>query len=440
MKKIVLSILLCSLLIGCFAAFPAHADDAKVVAHWKFQNVDGYYKGDIEKDDLQFIDLSGNGNDLVTKVVGKGAELDIFTWDTGVDKGASTTASALKINNTKILAAAVDPYDESETSYSGGYTSGKYLETIKGAPMNTSEFDEGISVDIIFKLSPELDNDYNRYTGIFSRQGVIEDQNEPPFSIALSEWNDDPQTGMMGENNKTWMQFIHCDDVQKVNVEMEEIKIGADGWHHLLVTTDGFSITYYIDGEPLRTFGDIPFIDVTDPNYSWEVGVGRKFGGGHENDCKNENAAEGMIRRLFAGSIAEIRVMDGPIENQDSLYFKSVSYDKIPDPATPKEYNPDDTTEEITTEEVTTEEVTTEEVTTEEVTTEEQTTEAVTTEKTDTTDAQTTGAKTTDKAPETTNGSGTGGSNTGLIIGIICGVVAVAVIVVIIVVVSKKKK
>lgn len=428
MKKTILAVLLFSMLIGCLAVFPAHAEDAKVVAHWKLQNVDGYYTGDIEKDELQFIDLSGNGNDLVTKVVGNGAQLDIFTWDTGVDKGASKTQSALKINNTKILAEAVDPYDASETSYSGGYTSGKYLETIKGAPLNTNDFEEGISVDIIFKLSPELDNDYNRYTGIFSRQGVIEDQNEPPFSIALSEWDDDPKTGMMSEN-KTWLQFVHCDDAQKVNVEMNEIKIGADGWHHLLVTTDGFSITYYIDGEPLRTFGDIPFIDVTDPNYSWEVGVGRKSGTGHENDCKNENVAEGMIRRLFAGSIAEIRVMDGPIENTDSLYFKSVSYEKIPEPATPKEYNPEDTTEEVTTAEQTTEAVTTKE----------QTTEEVTTNNTDMKE-ENTAAKTTDKVPETTNGQQGGGTNTGLIVGIICGVVAVAIIVVVIVIVSKKKK
>ena len=268
MKKIITALLLFSLLFGCLAAMPAHADgDVHVVAHWKLQNVDGYYTGDIEKDDLQFIDLSGNGNDLVTKTVGNGSQLDIFTWDEGADKGATKTQSSLKFNNTKLLAAAVDPYEEGETSYSGGYTSGKYLETIKGAPMNTNEFEDGISVDIIFKLSPELDNDYNRYTGIFSRQGVIEDQNEPPFSIALCEWEDDPATGTLN-NNKTWMQFVHCNDVQKVNNEMDAIRVGADGWHHLLVTTDGFSITYFIDGEPLATFGDIPFIEVRDPNFS----------------------------------------------------------------------------------------------------------------------------------------------------------------------------
>ena len=426
MKRIILTVLLFSMILGCFAAFPANADgDVHVVAHWKFQNVDGYYKGDIEKDDLQFIDLSGNGNDLVTNVVGNGSLLDIFTWDTGVDKGAVKTDTALKFNNTKILAQAVDPYDSSETSYSGGYTSGKYLETIKGAPMNTNEFDEGISVDIIFKLSPELDNDYNRYTGIFSRQGVIEEQNEPPFSIALCEWDDDPATGMLS-GNKTWMQFVHCDYGQKVNVEMDEILVGADAWHHLLVTTDGFSITYYIDGEPLRTFGDIPFIEVTDPNFSWEVGVGRKNGAGHENDCKNENVAEGMIRRLFAGSIAEIRVMDGPIENEDSLYFKPVNYTEIPEPATPKEYDPNATTEAPATEPPATE------APTEPVT--EAKTEAPQPAETEAPEPAGT------KTPETKPVGEPAKSDTGLIIGIIAGTVCAAVVAVVIVLAVKKMK
>jgi hypothetical protein len=433
MKKIIALLAVISVMISCFAVLPVHADDVKTVAHWKLQNVEGYFVGDIEKDELQFIDLSGNGNDLVSKAVGNGSQLDIFTWDDGVDKGESKSGSALKMNNTKVLAAAVDPYTEGETSWTGGYTSGKYLETIKGSPLNSNEFDEGFSIDIIVKLSPELDNDYNRYCGIFSRQGVIEDQNEPPFSIALSEWKDDAESGMIGQN-KTWMQYVHCDDAQKVNVEMDEILIGADEWHHILVSSDGFSTTYYIDGEPMRTIGDFPFLLYTDPNYSWEVGVGRKWGAGHENECKNEDAPEGIIRRLFAGSISEIRVMDGPIEPEDSLYYKPVSYSKIPEPATPKEYNPDETTEEVTTEEITTEEVT-EEVTTEDQTTEGEPKDTANTDAENTTGASSDKAVTTDKAEPGAKKN----SNIGAIIGIIAGVVVVAAIISFILIKKKKK-
>ena len=432
MKKIIALLAVISVMISCFTVLPVHADDVKTVAHWKLQNVEGYFVGDIEKDELQFIDLSGNGNDLVSRVVGNGTQLDIFTWDDGVDKGESKSGSSLKMNNTKILAAAVDPYTEGETSWTGGYTSGKYLETIKGSPLNSNEFDEGFSIDIIVKLSPELDNDYNRYCGIFSRQGVIEDQNEPPFSIALSEWQDDAESGMIGQN-KTWMQYVHCDDTQKVNIEMDEILIGADEWHHILVSSDGFSTTYYIDGEPMRTIGDFPYLFYTDPNYSWEVGVGRKWGAGHENECKNKDAPEGMIRRLFAGSISEIRVMDGPIEPEDSLYYKPVSYSKIPEPATAKEYNPDETT----TEELTTEEVTDAPQTDEETKDTEAVTTAADTDAKDETTAKADGTK-----PEaTTEGekSQGKGSNTGVIIGIIAGVVVIAAAVSFILIKKKKK-
>lgn len=435
MKKTIALVILLSVILGSIMVFPAHADDPKVVAHWKLQNVEGYYVGDIDKDDLQFIDLSGNGNDLVTRSVGKGSELDIFTWDDGMDKGATKTASSLKMNNSKILSAAVDPYTESETSWTGGYTSGKYLETIKGSPMNTNEFEEGFSVDIIFKISPDIDNDYNRYCGLFSRQGVIPSQNEPPFSIALSEWKDDPATGTIG-SNKTWMQYVHCDEVSKVNNEMDGILLGADEWHHLLVSSDGFSITYYIDSEPLATFTDIPYLFYTDPNFSWEVGVGRKNFEGHENDCKNEDCPEGVIRRLFCGSIAEIRVMDGPIEPDDSLFAKTVEYTNIPGPATAKDYDPSAAT---SVEETTAEPA---DDTTDPVTTEEDTKAPDNDTTAAATDADVTTAKpaetkdTGTKAPDDRNGK----SNVGLIIGIVAGVVVVAGAAAAVIIGKKKKK
>ncbi|MBP5632915.1 MAG: hypothetical protein J6Y21_09175 [Clostridia bacterium] len=293
----------------------------KVLAHWKLQNQEGYYTGSVDDDTIGFKDLSGNGNDLIAKVAGNGDQLDIFSWDNDVDSAAFKFGSGLKFNNTKALAATVDPYKASETSYTGGYTSGKYLETVKGAPINSSTFDGGFSIEVIFKLSKDLDNEYNRYTGMFSRQGVIEDQNEPPFSIAISEWNNDAATGTINEN-ETWLQLLIVNDYTKLNHEMDEILVAADTWHHVLITLDDLGkVLVYLDGEKLfDTWSGFEGIFCTDPDFSWEVGVGRKFGGDHKTDSKNENSPEGMIRRLFAGSIAEIRITDKPIEVADSLF------------------------------------------------------------------------------------------------------------------------
>ena len=298
------------------------AKQVPVLAHWKLQNEDGCFTGSVDDDSVGFKDLTGNGNDLIAKVTGNGAQLDIFEWDT-VDSGTVNFKSALKMNNTKALAATVDPYNASETSYTGGYTSGKYLETVMGAPLNAHEFKNGFTFEIIFKLSPELDNNYNRYTGIFSRQGVIEDRNEPPFSIAITEWKNDA-SGTIGKN-ETWMQLILMTDDISLNNEDDSILIGADTWHHLMLTYDPDmnQLRFLIDGAEL--FSRTIVIDELPPtgfDLSWEVGVGRKSAnsGDAKSHSMNENSPAGMIRRLFAGSVAEIRVMDGAIGIEESLY------------------------------------------------------------------------------------------------------------------------
>lgn len=296
--------------------------EIKVLAHWKLQNESGCFTGSVDDDSIGFKDLTGNGNDLVVKTAGNGAGLDVFSWDNDVDPAVVRFASALKMNNTKALAATVDPYNANQTSYTGGYTSGKYLETVKGAPLNAYEFENGYSIEVIFKLSAELDNDYNRYAGIFSRQGVLDKFNEPPFSIAISEWDNDPATGTLG-GNKTWLQVLMNDPDISVNSERDEILIAANTWHHAMMTFDALTgkLCFYIDGElTMERYVGFDRLYVTDPDYSWEVGVGRKLGSTEEAKAsQNEKSPEGMIRRLFAGSIAEIRVLDEPVGPEQSL-------------------------------------------------------------------------------------------------------------------------
>ncbi|MBP5209210.1 MAG: hypothetical protein J6330_12225, partial [Clostridia bacterium] len=112
-------------------------------------------------------------------------------------------------------------------------------------------------------------------------------------------------------------------------------------------------------------------------------------------------------------------------------FYKPVSYDNIPAPAMPKEYDPNDTTAEETPEVTTAEEVTTEEQTDAP-----DTTETTDTEKDDATEI------TTDTAPDTTGGTEPAGSgpNAGLIIGIIAGAVVLIGVIAFIIIKAKKKK
>ncbi len=304
----VLSVVLSSMVLT------AKADDVpKTVAHWKLQNDPAYVSGNIMEDDLTFTDISGNGNDLVTAYVGKGDDLYIFEWGDGCTIEGAASSSALTFNNTKDNAASVDTYSSEQTSWTGGYTSGKYLETVENAPINSMDFAGGFTVEVIFKISPELNNDYNRYCGIFSRQGVNESANEPPFSMALTEIGG----GTTLADGSIGLQYVKLSpDGAKTNLETQNGMIMSDEWIHFMVTSDGDGLTeIYVNGEPVEMIAEsAPGIMVTDSSYRWEVGVGRKSGTGHAGvDTMNEDYPEGLIRRLFCGTISEIRVMDGYI-------------------------------------------------------------------------------------------------------------------------------
>ena len=303
------------------------ASAGSTLAHWKFQKLDGCYSGKITNDDLTFKDLTGNGNDLITAVEGKGDEIYVFDWDEGNTLGASTSESSLLMNNSKDNAASVDTYSADETSWTGGFTSGKYLKTVDGAPINSMTFDGAYTFEVIFKFSPDFNNDYNRYCGIFSRQGVVEAQNEPPFSLAATEV---AGSTVLGEGGSIGVQYVHLDaDSVKTNKEFANGSIEADQWVHFMVTSDVDGTTeVYVNGESLDIFAENNGIYVTDPSYSWEVGVGRKSGTDHVGvDTVNENHPEGLIRRLFCGSISEIRVMDKYITIEESLFNTPVKYE-----------------------------------------------------------------------------------------------------------------
>lgn len=345
MKK--LSLLMSALLVSSsFAAMaaPVYAEENNVLAHWKFQNDPAYYEGNISSDDLTFYDLSGNGNTLVTKTVGNGKDLSIFEWDkgvssTGLTEDANTTA--LLFNNSLDQAISVDPYAPEENSWTGAYTSGKYFETVDGAPLNSWNGEGGWTIEVIFKVSPDFNYNYNRYAGMFSRQGVLSSTEEPPYLIAISAPVNVDGEGYMGDVGYVPVQFAHTDASGAMNkFDYGEDAINVDEWHHFMVSNDGEITDAYLDGEYLTTVSADDSIHVTDASYNWDVGVGRKdFGSGKAT--KNENQVEGIIRRLFCGTISEIKVTKGYTEDLGtSLIGSFAAVENTEDAPAPAEDQP----------------------------------------------------------------------------------------------------
>ena len=321
------ALLVMLLMVMTSFTFPTAAagSDNYVAAHWKFQNEEGCYTGSIEDDSLRFIDLSGNGNDLEVCFEGNGDQLDIFEWDEGATVGENgyTTASSLRFGNTWEKALSVDPYDASQTSYSGAYVSGKYFQTVDGAPLNNVDSTTGWTVEIVFKIDEEWNNNYNRYTGLFSRQGVVESQDEPAFSMALTELiSGGSSDGYIGKDGTTGLQYVHVDvDENKTNYELLNGQIYAEEWIHFMVTSDGWYTEVFINGENVFSASEYNEIYITDALFSWEVGVGRKLG--TDKATMNPQHPEGLIRRLFCGSMAEIRFTMNYMDIEDSLLYNN---------------------------------------------------------------------------------------------------------------------
>lgn len=284
-----------------------------VLAHWKFQNAEGYFSGNVDDENLTFYDLSGHGNDLVTVSEGNGGQLDIFEWD---EEGAFGGAPALRFNNTLEKAQSVDPYDPSQTSYSGAYVSGKYFETVETAPLNKVTGGAGWTIEIIFKVSSEWNNTYNRYVGIFSKQGVSKETDEPVFAMMLTSASDN--TTALGYEGTVGVQYVHInrDEYQYKN-EYKNGEIYAEEWVHFMAASDG-RITYlYVNGEQVDRIVSDNLLSSSSMG-SWEVGVGRKYG---EENAKTMNTRyeEGLIRRLFCGTISEIKFSKGQLSISESL-------------------------------------------------------------------------------------------------------------------------
>lgn len=337
LKKISALVILSAMLLsvftcGVWASTPQTAEANKVLAHWKFQNDAQYFTGDINTDSIKFIDLSGNGNDLEVATEGNGAQLDIFTWDKGVDNDTLKevdSASSLKFGNTWDQAKSVDEYESDKTAYSGAYVSGKYLQTVDNAPLNSFNGINGWTIEVVFKISSDWNTNYNRYTGIFSKQGVVESQNEPALSLALTETISGEDDGSLGKYGTTGIQYIHINSAEvKTNREFQNGMIGAEQWIHYMVTSDGFATDLYVNGEFVQSLNESCDIATVDASFGWEVGVGRKLKGSEAT--MNEQHPEGLIRRLFCGSISEIRFTEGYMDVEDSLILENQKTEQPP--------------------------------------------------------------------------------------------------------------
>ncbi|QDU71883.1 LamG-like jellyroll fold domain-containing protein [Mucisphaera calidilacus] len=186
---------------------------ADVVAHWTFDSEADFLAGMVK-------DVTGNGNDLYIK-----------------DGGTVTPEFAAQFSSDSFNTPYVN---NGSVKFNGGRDAsnsqaGQFFQTMVDAPVNAMTFDDGYTVEIMFKLEDVYDSSVNRWMGMLSRTEKPNGDSPATFAISnLGEVQWQTQDADREVERAVWspvlftpgqpntLDFIH---VAAVNYE------DAAGWH-----------------------------------------------------------------------------------------------------------------------------------------------------------------------------------------------------------------
>jgi hypothetical protein len=285
MKNIILALSLVCMMVSIFA-FPAEAsrlvvqkESDSIVADWKFSK-QHVKSGTIESGNLIIEDASKNGNDLELVTIGdpSSPELEnMMKWSED-DYNNQANADSLQFANYKNSPA------------------GRYLKTTNNAPINSEKFENGFTIEAVFKLPSNFNNSLHSWMGILTRQGQAADLNK-------TEGEKEILTTLSVSSDQEIQWTSHPSNLD-YNVSNWSRSLNTDEWYHLAVVNDGQTTTLTVNG-------------VSDYGKSEQVaGIAALEGKGW-----NIGASEwgNELDALFAGNIQEIRIANGPLPEKEWL-------------------------------------------------------------------------------------------------------------------------
>ncbi|WP_200301181.1 LamG-like jellyroll fold domain-containing protein [Streptomyces adelaidensis] len=245
-----------------FAPVPARAERPVsrllipgTVAYWRFeQTVTGTVR-----------DRSGRGNDLTLVSVG-GGELG-WSADHHPDQPGH---GSLEFQGFK------------------SPLKGACLRTVDGAPLNSTTFGKGYTIEAFYRLPADWDPSHHAWSGLVSRTGTggaagrtADDPDEPLATLSLS--NDrEPQWAMRPLNQ----QGIATNWGQETPLET---------WWHLAVVNDGEHTTLYVEGCPVVRNPKATSVGITSVGLPWLLG-GYEYGG--------------KIDQILHGRLGDVRIVE----------------------------------------------------------------------------------------------------------------------------------
>ena len=250
-----------------------------IVADWKFSK-EHVKSGSIENGNLIIEDASQNGNDLELVTVGDSSSPDLdsmIRWSED-DYYNQENVNSIQFVNYKNAPA------------------GRYFKTTTNAPINSEEFDNGFTIEAVFKLPSNFNNSLHSWMGILTRQGQAADLNKV-------EGEKEILTTLSVSSDQEIQWTSHPSDLN-YNVTNWSRSLNTDEWYHLAVVNDGQKTTLTVNG-------------ISDYGKSEEVkGIATVEGKGW-----NIGASEwgNAIDAIFAGNIQEIRIADKALTEREWL-------------------------------------------------------------------------------------------------------------------------
>ncbi len=285
MKNAIIGLSLICMMVPNLAA-PAEASSSvvqkktnSIVADWKFSR-ENVKSGTIDNGKMIIEDVSQNGNDLELTTIGDSSSPELKNMLKWSDDDYDNQANVDSLQFANYKNAPV----------------GRYLKTANGAPINSEKFDNGFTIEAVFKLPSDFNSSLHSWMGILTRQGQAADVNkmegEKEILTTLSvssdqeiQWTSHPSN--LNYNVTNWSRSLKTDE-----------------WYHLAVVNDGQTTTLTVNG--VSDYGkseEVKGIAVVEGK-GWNIGA---------SEWGNE------LDSLFAGNIQEIRIANKALTEKEWL-------------------------------------------------------------------------------------------------------------------------
>ncbi|MGY0070751.1 LamG-like jellyroll fold domain-containing protein [Streptomyces sp. QTS137] len=222
-------------------------------------------------------DLTGNGNDLAVRLLHDSAA-DVVTWSADHHDGQPAHAS-LRFDGGK----APDR--------------GAVLTTKSTAPLNSSKFRSGFTIETFIKLPDPFEGDH-AWMGILSWEGRNGDAGK------TTGWSKDEPTCSLNVSPERFLQFVLYPDVQDADPTSWSHTLPVGRWTHIAVVNDGRRTVMYVDGSKIARNPAQPATGIETLGKPFVIGgtqFAEKFGQG------------------FYGWIGDTRIVERALSPEDFL-------------------------------------------------------------------------------------------------------------------------